>query len=191
VSLTGTSSSTAADFSLSASPTSGTITAGQAATFTLNVTPSGGFNQAVNLTCGGAPPAATCMISPAAVTPNGSSAATATITLSTTARGTVGPWQRPRWIFPHDQLEVTKILWLILTITLLAGLLAGRRRRMRLTLGLAMLMVLLGVGCTGSVRSTTPIAGTPAGTYTLTLTGSSGTGSSALTHSINVSLAVN
>src|SRR2546430_15830798 len=93
--------------SLSVAPTSGTITAGQSATFTLNVTPSGGFNQAVNLTCGGAPQAATCTISPAAVTPNGSSASTATITLSTTARGTVGPGLRPRRIFPllGDQLE--------------------------------------------------------------------------------------
>src|SRR5256884_401020 len=68
VSLTGAGSSIAADFSLSVAPTSGTITAGQSATFTLNVTPSGGFNQAVNLTCGGAPQAATCPISPAAVT---------------------------------------------------------------------------------------------------------------------------
>ena len=57
VSLTGTGSSTAADFSLSVSPTSGTITAGQSATFTLSVTPSGGFNQTVSLSCGGAPQA--------------------------------------------------------------------------------------------------------------------------------------
>src|SRR5437867_618476 len=193
VSLTGAGSSIAADFSLSVAPTSGTITAGQSATFTLNVTPSGGFNQAVNLTCGGAPQAATCTISPAAVTPNGSSASTATITLSTTARGTVGPGLRPRRIFPllGDQLERTKILWLTVMITLLAGLIAGRRRQMRLPLGLAMLMVVLGAGCTGGVQGTTPVSGTPAGTYTLTLTGSSGTGSSALTHSITVTLTVN
>ena len=194
VSLTGTGSSTAADFSLSVSPTSGTITAGQSATFTLSVTPSGGFNQTVSLSCGGAPQAGTCAISPGAVTPNGSSASTATISLTTTARGMVVPGQWPPWISPPlgDQMELTKILWLIAALALLATIVVGRRRQVRLTLGLAMLMVVLGAGCTGVVKSTTTSgAGTPVGTYTLTLTGTSGTGSSALAHSVTVSLTVN
>src|SRR5438270_3030429 len=194
VSLTGTGSSTAADFSLSVSPTSGTITAGQSATFTLSVTPSGGFNQTVSLSCGGAPQAGTCAISPGAVTPNGSSASTATISLTTTARGMVVPGQWPRWISPPlgDQMELTKILWLIAALALLATIVVGRRRQVRLTLGLAMLMVVLGAGCTGVVKSTTTSgAGTPVGTYTLTLTGTSGTGSSALAHSVTVNLTVN
>jgi len=194
VSLTGTGSSTAADFSLSVSPTSGTITAGQSATFTLSVTPSGGFNQTVSLSCGGAPQAGTCAISPGAVTPNGSSASTATISLTTTARGMVVPGQWPPWISPPlgDQMELTKILWLIAALALLATIVVGRRRQVRLTLGLAMLMVVLGAGCTGVVKSTTTSgAGTPVGTYTLTLTGTSGTGSSALAHSVTVNLTVN
>jgi hypothetical protein len=88
-------------------------------------------------------------------------------------------------------MELTKILWLMATLALL-GLLAGRRRQVRLTLGFAILMVVLGAGgCTGVVKSTTTVPGTPAGTYTLTLTGASGTGSSATTHSINVTVTVN
>jgi len=88
------------------------------------------------------------------------------------------------------RMELTKTLWLMAILALL-GLLAGRRRQVRLTLGFAIVMVVLGAGCTGVVKNTTTVSGTPAGTYTLTLTGASGTGSSATTHSINVTLVIN
>jgi hypothetical protein len=194
VSLTGTGSSTTADFSLSASSTSGTITAGQSATFAVNVSPSGGFNQAVSLACSGAPQAGTCTFSPSSVTLNGSSASTATLKVTTMARGVLGPRQGPRWIFPEplvlgERIKLTKILWLMATLALL-GFLAGSRRRARLMLGLAALLAVLASGCGGMVNST-PTTGTPAGNYTLILTGTSGTGSSALTHSIDVTVVVN
>ena len=195
VSLTGIGSTATRDFSLLASPTSGTITAGQSANFTLNLSPSGGFNQVVSLACSGAPQAGTCTISPNSVTLNGSSASTATLTVTTTVRGMLGPQTGPRWIFPGlpamgERIELTKILWLMATLALL-GLLAGRRRQVRLALEFAILMVVLGAGCAGAVKSTTTGSGTPAGTYTLTLTGASGVGSSALNHSINLTLTVN
>jgi len=174
------------------------MSAGQSATFTLNVSPSGGFNQAVSLACSGAPQAGTCAISPSSVTLNGSSASTATLTITTTARGMLlGPRPEPRWIFPGlppalgERMELTKILWLMATLALL-GLLASGRPQARLVLGFAVLLVVLGsAGCSGLVKGTTTGSGTPAGTYTLTLTGASGTGSSALTHSVKVTLAVN
>jgi len=195
VKLTGTGSSSTGDFSLSTSPTSGTITAGQSAAFTLNVSPSGGFSQTVSLACSGAPQAGTCTISPSSVTLNGSSASTTNVMVTTTARGMLGPQPGPRWIFPRlpamgKRMELTKTLWLMAILALL-GLLAGRRRQVRLTLGFAIVMVVLGAGCTGVVKNTTTVSGTPAGTYTLTLTGASGTGSSATTHSINVTLVIN
>jgi hypothetical protein len=89
-----------------------------------------------------------------------------------------------------ERIELTKILWLMATLALL-GLLAGRRRQEGLALEFAILMVVLGAGCAGAVKSTTTGSGTPAGTYTLTLTGASGVGSSALNHSINLMLTVN
>jgi Abnormal spindle-like microcephaly-assoc'd, ASPM-SPD-2-Hydin len=197
VSLTGTGSSGAGDFSLSASPSSGTVTAGQSATFTLDVTPLGGFNQAVNLACNGAPQAGSCTVSRSSVTLNGSSASTATITVTTTAHSVLGPQPGTgtRWIFPTllERMELTKMLGLMATLAILLTLLLGKRRPARLALGFAMLfLVVLGSGCAGLVKgSSAQPTGTPAGNYTLTVTGSSATGSGALTHSSTLILTVN
>jgi hypothetical protein len=61
---TGTGSS---DFSLgiaSGSSSSATITPGHTGTYSLSVTPEGGFNQTVSLACSGAPSQATCSVAP-------------------------------------------------------------------------------------------------------------------------------
>jgi hypothetical protein len=69
---------------------------------------------------------------------------------------------------------------------------AQKKRQSRLSLGLVgLLMLLLGAGCAGSVKKSVATGGTPSGDYTLTLTGSSGTGANAITHSMNVTLVVN
>jgi O-antigen ligase len=86
--------------------------------------------------------------------------------------------------------ELRNITSLLAALALLATIVLGRRRQVRLTFGFAMLMVVLGAGCAGVVKSTTSNTGTPAGSYTLTLTGTSGTGSTALTHSISVTVNV-
>jgi Subtilase family len=78
------------DFALSVAPTSSTINAGQSATYTLTLTPTNGFNQTVTLTCGGFPSASTCVITPPALTLDGTNAATATVLVQTAARA-VGP----------------------------------------------------------------------------------------------------
>jgi hypothetical protein len=67
-----------------ASPASLTVTAGQAASTTISVTPQGGFSAAVSFSCSGLPAGATCSFSPATVTPSGGTATT-TLTVSTTA----------------------------------------------------------------------------------------------------------
>lgn len=189
VSLTGIGSSAAPDFSLSVSPLSTTITAGQSATFSLTVIPSGGFNQKVSLSCAGLPQGVACMISPTDLTPNGSTASNASILLSTTVRGMVPVVQRPRGVSPQpvDEIELAKILG-IGAPTLLASVIVNRRRRqLRLPLGIAMLVIGL-AGCNKAAESTTSNVGTPAGTYTLTLIGT--TDATALSHSTTATLNV-
>lgn len=84
------------DYTVSVSPTSQTIAAGQTATYTLSLAPANGFNQTVNWSCAGAPTGATCSVSPSMVTLDGTHAAMATVTLTTTARGMASPLNLPR-----------------------------------------------------------------------------------------------
>ena len=187
VSLTG--SSATPDFSLSVSPLSATVTAGQSAAFTLTVTPSGGFNQKLSLSCAGAPQGGTCMVSPSDLTANGSSASMVSISLSTTARGAATAERKPRRISARllGDMLLARILCSIVAPVLLATLVAGRRRQVRLTLGLAMFMIQL-AGCNTAGESAIANTGTPAGAYTLTLTGTSG--STAQSHSTTATLNV-
>jgi len=87
------------DFVLSAAPATSTINAGQSATYTITLTPSSGFNQTVSLACAGFPAASTCVITPSAVTLDGTNPATATMLVQTTVRA-MAPISIPRWIRP-------------------------------------------------------------------------------------------
>jgi uncharacterized repeat protein (TIGR03803 family) len=82
VSLTGTGP----DFSISASPSSVTVTRGQSVQSTLTLTPHNGFNQTIALTCSGGPRFSTCSITPSSVTLDGVHSQTATLTISTTSK---------------------------------------------------------------------------------------------------------
>ena len=70
-------------FTLAVSMPSLTVSDQGSGTETITITPQNGFNQQVTLACTGAPQNATCSISPAAVTPSGSTAATAMLTIRT------------------------------------------------------------------------------------------------------------
>jgi subtilase family serine protease len=68
------------DFSLSASPASGTVTAGSATTYKVSLTSTGGFSGSVALSASGLPSGAQASFSPASVS---SSSTTSTLTVST------------------------------------------------------------------------------------------------------------
>jgi len=173
ISLSGTGIAPGFTFGMgSGGSSSSTISAGQSATFNLALTPAGSFSGTVNLTCSVTPPATpapVCSV-PNSVSVTGNSATSATVTVTTTASGTAsgGPAILPPWI--------GLMAW---TLALgVSGLLfVGKRQRP----GLAASMIVLGfiamAGCGGSSSSSLPppaAKGTPAGTYTATLTATSG-----------------
>ena len=87
--LTVNSSATPA-FSVSASPTSVTVTQGSSGTSTITVTSTGGFNSATTLSASGLPSGVTATFSTNPVTPPANGSATSTLTLTASSSATVG-----------------------------------------------------------------------------------------------------
>jgi hypothetical protein len=177
-------------FSIAVSPASASVVAGNSVSYTLTVTPSFGFSARVNLSCSGAPRNATCSVSPSTVTPDGTNPITATATVTTTVRSLTPPRSGPRLNLPRlvTQFRPSWFLWMLLLLTLAASQVVARRRGVLLRLVLVAGLVLLWAAC-GAGGSQVGVAdGTPAGNYTLTLTGSSGT--PAVSHSTTATLSV-
>jgi Abnormal spindle-like microcephaly-assoc'd, ASPM-SPD-2-Hydin len=176
-------------FSMTTSPSSGTITAGQTSKFTTVVSPVGGFSQAVSFTCGGAPANTTCTVSPSSVTPSGNGTASTTVSITTTASSFIPTvqWRIP----PVFQLQI--MAWL-LVLGMLAIMMAQRKHRIRLTLCGATLAIIaiVAMGCAGTPSSggnSTPppgTTGTAEGTYTITVTATSGNITQKATYSMVV-----
>ena len=175
-----------ADFALSATPSSPSVVAGDSVGITLTVTPSFGFNAKVSFTCTGAPATATCSVSPGTVTPDGTSPAAATVTVVTATRSVIPPRSGPGINWPHVFMGITsRWLAVIFILILLSGLAVARRRRPLMRLTLVTGVVLLWAACGGGNQVRVP-NGTPAGSYTLTLTATSGT----VTHKATANLIV-
>jgi len=176
-----------ADFSLASSPSSETLKAGATATYQLAASPVGGaFTNVVKLSCSGTPALTTCKVSPNAVTPNGS-AATSTLTITTTASVAHAVQ------FRSSQDPMLYAIWIPLQgIGLFGMILVGsqaRSRKLRTILLLALMTAALMfmIACAGGTGITTPPqSGTTPGTYTIKVTGTSG----ALQRSIPVTLIV-
>jgi uncharacterized repeat protein (TIGR01451 family) len=78
-------SSPAVDFTLSASPLSQTVNPGNATTYTVTITPVGGFTGTVTLSASGQSPDATASFNPASINIADSTAKSSVLTLTTTA----------------------------------------------------------------------------------------------------------
>ena len=174
----------APDFGITApATTSQTVTAGQSAMFTLSFSPVGTFSGSVSLGCAimpAATPPAVCALSAPSVQLSGTAAQTVTVTVGTTAPVTTSSVRGvSHGGFPPASIPAVGLLgWLLLS----------KRRRLSM---LAALLVVAAftpwIGC-GSSSSTPPVnkPGTPAGTYTATVTATSG----ALTHTATLQVVV-
>ena len=179
----------AADFTVAATALSpASISPGGTATSTITIAPTNGFTGAVTLTCSSITPAATrapaCSFNPSSVA-NGSG--TSTLTVSTTPATSASIASQSGGVF--------YAIWLpIVGLTLLGTGFNPRKKKLwgfllgcLLFSGLIFMAACGGSSSSGGGGGGHP--GTPAGTYTLTVMGTAPTGSPA--HSTNVTLTVN
>jgi hypothetical protein len=158
------------DFSIDASPASATIKAGQTATFTVTINPVNGMNSPVTFACSGLPAASSCTFSPASVTPNGSPVST-TLTINTTAPSAAAvpfaglpPWTVVSW-------SLTAMLGFFVIRT---GVFGKNSRRYATVFGcIALLLCLVSCGG-GNGPQQNPNNGTPPGSFSVTVTATSG-----------------
>jgi len=169
-SATGTNTVTvtaavAPSFTISSSAAPQTIKPGGSAQYSITVTPqNGSFSNAITLAATGLPPGATASFSPSSITP-GSSAATSTLTVQTASTTAATTPKSSPWPLAAPALAVIGIFFL-----------PGKKRRHWITLAV-LAIASLGAfsaltACGGGFGLVVPESG--AGTYTLAITGTSG-----------------
>jgi len=160
----------AVPISITALVPAATVSAGQPATFTIRVTANVALTQPVAMACSGLPANASCSFSPNPVAPN----STTTLTITTAVRTIVPPAPGNRmnpfagWRNPG----VTWIIWLM-ALLMVPGVIALRRRPYAAAFGFAIVLMLASAACSTGGVSGAP-AGTPAGTFQVVVSGTSG-----------------
>ncbi len=181
------------DFTVAVSPATASTPAGQAATYTVTVGPlpqGAGFPNGINLKCsGGVPTAAMCAFSTNPVTPNGTPV-TSSLTISTTAL----PPGTTASMFERNLPRMYAVMLPLGGIAFLGFSLTGDGRRRRVA-GILILLVVLGLtmlqpACGSSSKKPTVPPFTPAGTYNITISAISGTGTGQATHTTKLTLVV-
>lgn len=165
VALSGTGISLGLAISSGSSGTA-TVSAGQSASYNLSIG-GAGVGGMTTITCSMVVPRANCSV-PTSVNVNYSTAANFVVVVTTSSRSTA--LLSPRGLSPT---------WLWSAIFL--GLLVLHRPKRRGAIALGLMLVLLPCGCGGSSSPQPNPAGTPAGTYNLTVVATIGTASQSIT----------
>jgi hypothetical protein len=164
----------APDFSFPTATTIIIASSGQSGSETISPAAVNGFSGTVNVTC--AVPSnmtySTCSLNPTSFSVPGGSTL---LTVTTTAPSTALPlFNRPHWFIPSAGALFACIFLLLIP---------GKKRRVKLAFGLLVFALLAAafVACGGGGHGPSS-PGTPTGTYTVVVTGTSGT----LSHTLNV-----
>jgi len=178
----------APDFTISATPVTQALSPGQNTSFMLTVTPLNGSTQSITISCTGAPAKAACNPVTSVVILNGTSGSTVLINLTTTASSAFYP--RGPANFPILRVWSFALAGILGGLTICFSVRAGQRAKYAFMYLLLIVLAGSGAGC-GTRSGSQGIPGTPAGSYTLTITGTTGTGASVQSHSMPVTLVVN
>jgi PQQ-like domain len=180
VSLTVQEAPPPQDFQISALALSpATVQGGGSASSTITIAPVSGFGGSVNLSCSITPalsPTPACSFNPSSVSGSGSSL----LTVSTTAA--------KAYLAPHSGGVFYAMLFPVCGLSLLwAGFGSCRKRVRCFLLGCSVFSVLIFMAaCGGGSAAVGTNTGTPASSYTITVTGTSGS----LQHTVTVTLRV-
>lgn len=168
------------DISVSASPSNVTVTRGSSATATVSIAGFAGFSGNVALSCSGLPSRATCSFNPASVAPGTPS----TVTFTAATAAAASPALTPPSVVPGVPPALLSLCAAGLALVfLLTSRWTSKRPRLAgaMVLLLVLLLALIQVACGGGGGGSSPPPppppqpGTPPGTYSITVTGTSGT----------------
>ena len=170
------------DFRMFVSPTNQSLAAaGDTAQYTVQLTPDPLYASSITVSCSNLPTGSSCRLTPSSLTLQNAGGSTAALAITTTARPvTTGAMSFLKRSF--------YALWLTVPGFLLVGLGGDRRRRRMaaiLTLCSISAVLFLIPACSHSTTQT-PVSGTPAGSYTITVTAASGSDSKTQTVGLNV-----
>jgi streptogramin lyase len=171
----------AATFTMTPSTTSATVTPGQSAVLTVKVTTQGSYTSPITFSCSGLPAVAACSFSPATVTPD-ANPATTTLTITTASQSALLT-PSPR----GGRLGPLSATWLMLPGMLLGMVAIGAPKRRKL-LSCCLLFLVAG-GCVfqSACGISTSQSLTPAGSYSIRVTGTAGATQQTVAVTLNVS----